>query len=112
MTQLALITVAAVSPAVASGTDVSGRVLDENNTPVPEVRIALQANTENGQVWTAVSDTTGTFLLRVEPGLYRLTAEREGFFAIRNRAVEIGQSDQTLEVVVPRLQQTSESVNV
>ena len=92
--------------------DVAGRTVDENNTPVGNVQVTLIGR-ESGAIAAAVmSDTAGVFALRVPVGAYLLTAEREGFFAVRGRLLDLSVSGGTLDIVVPRLQQTSEAINV
>jgi hypothetical protein len=91
---------------------VAGHVVDENNTPAANVRIILRSKTSPDIELNAVSNIVGAFLFTVAPGGYTLTAEREGFFAIRDRSVHIDQITETLDITVARLQQTSELINV
>ena len=95
--------------------DLIGRVVDENNTAVSLVRITLRpdgdVSTPPPEV-TAISDQAGNFTVRVPNGRYVLSAEREGFFAVRDRRIDFTEAADTFVIVVPRLQQTSESINV
>jgi hypothetical protein len=85
--------------------------VDENNTAVESVRIALRPSQGTEQI-TAVTDIAGYFTAIVMPGAYVLDAERDGYFAIRARNIEVTESDDTLVITLPKLQQTSESINV
>jgi hypothetical protein len=62
--------------------------------------------------FTAISDYAGVFALPENRGQYLLTAECEGYFAIRERKVDLTESANSLVIVLARLQQTSESINV
>lgn len=110
--QLYRLALSTVFPLVLAGLDISGRVVDENNVPVADVRVVFQLDAEAGAEVTAVSDRSGEFRVRLDPGNYLLSAEKEGFFSVHKRSVVITAADETFEVVVPRLQQTSESINV
>jgi hypothetical protein len=92
--------------------NVAGRVVDENNTPAANVRIALRSKLPLAIGLNVTSDIAGAFSVRVAPGEYSLTAECEGFFAIRDRPVYIDGTTETLEISLSRLQQTSELINV
>ncbi|HYO83568.1 MAG TPA: carboxypeptidase-like regulatory domain-containing protein [Bryobacteraceae bacterium] len=92
-----------------------GRVVDENNTAVTKVRILLrpeQGTDVASQQLTAISDNAGNFTITARPGAYVLTAEREGYFAVRERHVDLGPAAENFVIVLPRLQQTSESINI
>lgn len=91
---------------------VEGRVVDENSTPVADVRVALLPADPAGPAAFVVTDTAGKFNVFLPAGAYNLATEREGFFSIANRRVEITGDTHVLDVRVPRLQQTSESINV
>ncbi len=95
--------------------DLIGRVVDENNTAVSLVRITLRpdggVSTPPPEV-TAISDQAGNFTVRVPTGTYVLSAEREGFFAVRDKRIDFTEPGDIFVIVVPRLQQTSESINV
>src|SRR5262245_62129895 len=100
-----------VVPLTASELTVSGRVVDENNTPVANVQIALRPDSGQETV-SAVSSNTGTFIVRVRPGTYFLSAACEGFFGFQDRRIEVTESSETLEVAIQQVRQTSESINV
>lgn len=102
---------ALVAPLTASELTVSGRVVDENNTPVANVRIALRSDSGSETV-SAVSSNSGTFAVLVHPGTYFLSANCEGFFGFQDRRIEVTESSETLEVAIQQVRQTSESINV
>lgn len=89
-----------------------GRVVDENNTPVPNVRISVRGERSVSTLLTTTSDARGAFAFEVAAGSYLLTAECQGFFAIRDKTLEVSTAGELVEIVLPRLQQTSESINV
>ena len=94
---------------------VSGRVVDETRKPVPGIRIIValaSAPQSRDSESEAISDTSGQFTLRLAPGSYQLSAEGEGFFALRGQRLDVVESTNSLEVMVSRVRQTSESVNV
>ena len=89
----------------------SGRVLDENRTPLNGVEITLRAH-PSGPAYTALSNPSGRFQILLLPGRYQLSAQRQGYFTLRNREVDIDASAAEIELVLPRLQPNSESINV
>jgi outer membrane receptor for ferrienterochelin and colicin len=61
----------------------SGRVVDESKAAMPGVRVAL-TNTETGVVRTAITNEEGLYrLLAVQPGVYALEFELDGFAKVR-----------------------------
>jgi hypothetical protein len=89
--------------------------VDENNTAVARVRITLRTSPESGTPATritAISDITGYFTVTVPRGVYVVAAEREGYFAMHPREIDITDAEDTFVIVLPQLQQTSESINV
>ena len=71
---------------------VSGRVVDETRKPVARIRIAVSSSATPVSVEPrseAISDTSGQFVLRLAPGSYQLSAEGDGFFALRGQALDV-----------------------
>ncbi|HYZ84148.1 MAG TPA: TonB-dependent receptor, partial [Bryobacteraceae bacterium] len=100
------------SPAlIGNDNNLAGRVVDESGTPLADVRIMLRRVDSTAGVST-VSDTGGRFQIQTGPGDYVVEAVREGFYTIRDRPIEVTGTSEDLEIVLPRLQQTSESINV
>jgi hypothetical protein len=107
---------------------VSGEVLDPSGAPVPDVAISAE-NVETGVVSHSKSNNSGVYLFpALQPGSYRLTAEREGFqkfvyndFVLDvgaqltvNVALKIGRPTETVEVeaAAEQLQTSNASVGV
>lgn len=93
----------------------SGKFVDENNAPLAGVRISVvpaRTDASPGESYTAVSNQSGAFSLRVRQGNYRLDAERTDFFALRDYEVRITELAEPLELTLFRVRQTSESVDV
>src|SRR6478735_1350520 len=69
---------------------VSGRVVDDTRKPVAGIRIAVSLSAAPDAVESrseAISDTSGQFVLRLAPGSYQLSADGDGFFAVRGQAL-------------------------
>jgi hypothetical protein len=107
--------VASAIPVFAGEVTVAGQVVDENRRPAAGVRIWCEPSagsvSEASRV-EAVSDPGGRFELTLPAGSYLLSAEGEGFFAVRQQRFEAAESTSTLEIALARVRQTSESVNV
>lgn len=103
--------VCAIAGPLAGAEAVIGvRVVDENKTPVPGASVTLQPPA--GTTIRETSDLAGVCTLRVETGQYLLTVQHEGYFTERDRPVEVTGNSDTIEVSLPRIRQTSESINV
>jgi hypothetical protein len=103
---------AAVCPAIAQGAtpvNVAGRVLDENSAPVSGVRIVLRGGSAIDE---AITDITGGFSFNVLPGAYTLAAERAGFFALRDRSVEVSDPPENLQITLNHVRELVESIDV
>ena len=100
--------------ATAQEVDFIGRVIDENSTAIESVRITLRSGRSSGLTVhaTAISDHAGDFRLRLQPGEHLLSAERDGFFAIHEKTISLTDPADELVIVLPRLRQTSEAINV
>jgi len=104
----------ALSPLYARAITVSGKVVDENGSPVAGVRVtASQPRTAPDQPETAASsDPAGLFRLELPAeGDYRVGANREGFFQFQNPAVHLS-ANAPLEIHLTHLNELSESINV
>lgn len=91
LTVLFLMTVIA-SGALAqgvTGSALTGTVTAEDNTPLPGVVVQVR-NTATGATFTAVSGSSGTYLLDNLPpgGPYVLTANAEGFYGITRTGMQ------------------------
>jgi len=88
----------------------SGRVVDENSTPVAGARISLRSDT---QLFQTTSNPTGGFTLRPPaPGAYTIAAEANGYFQLRDRAVSLASGATEITLVLNPLPEAFESVEV
>jgi hypothetical protein len=64
---------------------VIGTVKDSTDAVLPGVTVTA-VNLENGNTFTDVSDASGNYRLALRPGLYKITAELQGFTpAVRDK---------------------------
>ena len=96
-------------PLFAGESHIGGRVVDENNTAIADVQLMLQSGTT---AFRAGTDHTGSFRLRVPAGEYALTAERDGYFPLRPRTVQLVEGPQELNLVLNHLREVFQSVKV
>jgi hypothetical protein len=88
----------------------SGRVVNENSTPVAGARISLRSDT---QLLQTTSNPTGGFTLRPRaPGAYTIAAEANGYFQLRERAVSLASGATEITLVLNPLPEAFESVEV
>ena len=80
-----------------------------NNTAIADVQLMLQSGTT---AFRAGTDHTGSFRLRVPAGEYALTAERDGYFPLRPRTVQLVEGPQELNLVLNHLREVFQSVKV
>ena len=85
-----------IAPALAAQTTLSGRVVDENETPLSQARISVKPAGAQ-----TVSDSAGAFSVELpERGDYLVTVERDGFYQLRDHPVRVeGASEITLTLV-------------
>ncbi len=92
---------------------VAGRVVDENGAAVAGARVELRGPGQAAARAAAVSDEQGRIRIDVPgPGVYRLRAEREGYFVLDRTEVEIGGETNELNVVLNHVHELVESVDV
>lgn len=99
--------------AADNGIKVTGRVLDENGAPVRDVRItAVETDVSPASPVNAGSDAAGIFSLEIPAsGVYRIQAEREGYFLFTEQNVTLDETVQ-LEIQLTHLKELAESVDV
>jgi hypothetical protein len=86
----------AVFPVTGADSVLTGRVVDENGAPVQSVRIAVSLD-PNGS-WQTQTDATGGFKLTLpNAGDFLVSAERQGYYTLKDRPVRI---DATQEVTL------------
>lgn len=87
-----------------------GRVVDDNNAPVANAQVAVRLDS---QKFVAFSDPTGAFTLRLpRPGVYNVRVTNPGFFELREQSVSLTAGENELSLVLNRLREASETVNV
>jgi hypothetical protein len=75
-----------------TGATVSGEVLDPSGAAVPDAALSAE-NIQTGVLSRARSNRSGVYLFpALQPGSYRLTAEREGFqqFVYNDLILDVG----------------------
>jgi hypothetical protein len=84
-------------------------VTDENGVAIPSARVLLM-NPARAAL-RCQTDFTGRCQLSVAAGSYRLRVEKEGFYAVEQPSVQVGQGA-GIDVVLSHLQEVREIVNV
>ena len=91
----------------------SGRVIDEDGSPVRDARVAVHAARPGAVVFETQSGPSGSFTLSLpEPGDYLYTVDHEGFYALRDRPIQVATPAQELTVIVNTVREVFQSVNV
>jgi hypothetical protein len=91
---------------------VAGRTVTDTAAPIAGVEVVLREAAADVIVARASSDPAGAFTLEIpRPGTYRVSAERSGYFAIDNLAVELA-STQPLVLTLPPVREHVESLEV
>ena len=86
----------------------TGRVVDENETPVSQARITVAG----GEVRQATSGPTGLFSVPLPgPGDYQVNVQREGFYELRDHPVHVDALNEVTLVLTP-IREVFQSVNV
>ncbi len=107
MRHVVMLLVSVTLPLYADGVLLGGRVVDENEAPVRAARvIVLPAGVE------AETDPTGAFQVALpNPGDYLISVEREGYYALKDRAVHVAAA-QELTLVINSVREVFQSQNV
>jgi hypothetical protein len=91
----------------------SGRVVDENSVAVPGAQVSLWVKSTDARPLQAVADVHGRFVFEVEAGGdYLLTAEREGYFRLQDRAVRLEDGSIEMTLVLNHTREVFERINV
>src|SRR5260370_31150501 len=105
--------VVAVVTGVASAQEsvrLKGNVVDENNTPVANAEVTIRYESRDV---IAYSDPTGAFsFLLLMPGDYSIRVSCPGYFELRGRSVHLDAGANDVSLVLNRVREASESVNV
>jgi len=92
---------------------VSGRVVDENNVPVGGAAVSMVPTSPPGPGSRALSAVDGSFSVNLSaPGTYILSVEKDGYFRIVGRPLEILRPERDVAVVLIRARPVFESIQV
>jgi hypothetical protein len=84
-------------------------VADENNTAIAAARVTFSAGTV---AISTTTDPTGAFDIRLPAGDYSVAADSDGFFPLRERAVQLAEGPQELNLVLNHVREVFHSVKV
>jgi hypothetical protein len=91
---------------------VTGKVVDENSSPVSGARVVFRNATVARPV-SAVSDSQGRFQLTLpKPGDYVIYAERPNFFVLEKVPVSVQKDANEVTITLNHLREFAESINV
>jgi hypothetical protein len=91
------------APLYAADVTLSGRVVDEDGTPVSDARISVHAAASPDVLVQAQTSPSGAFEVALPgPGDYLIDVERQGYYALKNHPapVEVAQDQKTQEVTL------------
>jgi hypothetical protein len=98
-----------VFPLYAADVTLHGRVVDENDAPVRAARVTIRSAANS---WDVQSDPTGGFSLTLpEPGDFLVSITREGYYALKDRAVHV-EDAQELTFAINTVREVFQSENV
>lgn len=98
---------AAALPLLAAGPALTGRVVDENGAPVRAARVTIQPGSLAAQ-----TTPTGTFqIVLPAPGDYRVTVERQGYYALQDHPIHAS-ANQEVTLVLNTLREVFQSQDV
>ncbi len=97
-------------PLSAADVSLYGRVVDEGEAPVRAARVTVASPADS---WQTQTDPTGSFALSFPgPGDFLVSVEREGYYALKDRAVHLeGTQELTLKINSVRAVFQSDNVN-
>ncbi len=95
-----------------AGVTLRGRVVDEDDAPVRAARVSVRPAAASTSSWQAQTDPTGVFSLTLPaPGDFLVDVEREGYYALKDRAVHV-EGDQELTLAINSVREVFQSENV
>ena len=111
-------------PLCAAEVTLHGRVVDENGAPVRAAVVSVRAAHASvppaagsavaapAKSWEAQTDPTGAFTLTLpQPGDYLVSVEREGYYALKDRAVHV-ETTQEVTLAINTVREVFQSENV
>jgi Carboxypeptidase regulatory-like domain/TonB-dependent Receptor Plug Domain len=109
-----LLGLAALLPqAWAAQVALTGRVVDENGSPVHDARVTVHGTGPAARAFEAQTDPTGAFTLSLpEPGDYLYSVDREGYYALRDHPIHVAAPSQELTATINTVREVFQSVNV
>lgn len=94
----------------ASAPRIHGHVVDETNAPLPGAEVTVDIE---GRLRRAFADPTGAFTLEVpQVGKYSLRVALPGYFDLRGRTVQIDRGSNDISLVLNRVRDRLESLDV
>jgi hypothetical protein len=106
------------APLFAGEVALRGRVVDETGTPVPGARVVLRPGAAStiappGGFWEARTDPDGALSLTLPgPGDFLVSADREGYYALKDRTVHVAEPAQDLTLTINTVREVFQSANV
>lgn len=89
-----------------AGVRITGKVIDENQVVVAGARVWIGER-------AAVSDGAGAFTLELDqPGDYKISAQREGYFLLRDRPIYLAAGENIATLVLNTQREVFDSVDV
>jgi hypothetical protein len=99
----------------AAEVTLGGRVTDENDAPVENVRVIIHPaplTPPRTGLWETRTIASGSFSVTLpEPGNYRIDAEREGYYQLKDRPVHV-ESTTEVTLVINSVREVFQSVDV
>jgi hypothetical protein len=97
-------------PLCAADVALHGRVVDENDAPVPEAHVSARSASVSAR--DTQTDPTGAFTLTLPgPGDFLVSVEREGYYELKDRPVHIA-GTQELTLSINSVREVFQSENV
>jgi hypothetical protein len=102
----------AVPALMAADVTLHGRVVDEDDAPVRAAQVNVRPAAGAANSWEAQTDPTGAFTITLpEPGDFLVSVEREGYYALKDRAVHV-EGTQELTFAINSVREVFQSENV
>ncbi len=90
----------------------SGRVVDENSAAVPGAQVVLTRPGSELRL-QSIADPTGKFVFHIEEGGdYLLSAERQGFYRVKDRAITLSSGANEVTLVLNPAREVFEKIDV
>lgn len=104
-----LLPVLLVAVSARAGAPVNGRVLNENGAPVAGARVTFDCG---GTKTQASTDASGLFTIAGTPGRCLARVERQGYFELKDRPIELGPDANEITLVLNPVRELFESLEV